>query len=362
MHWRALSDGLRLRHSPGPPNSPGRALTQTFGPYRIERELGRGGMATVYLATDVKHGRPVALKLLHADLGELLGPERFEREVRLTARLDHPHILPVLDSGETGGRLWYTMPYVEGESLRDRLRREVQLPVDTAVRIAAEVADALDYAHRHGVIHRDIKPENILLSDGHARVADFGVARAVEAAGGAALTGTGLAASLGPERFLREIRLTARLEHPHILRLLDSGEAGGQLWFTMPYIGGETLRDRLAREVQLPVDEALRITREIALALEYAHQRGIVHRDMKPENILLFESHALATDFGIAKALGEAAGERLTETGLVVGTVAYMSPEQAAGGPVDARTDVYALGCVLYEMLAGEWSLSLIHI
>jgi serine/threonine-protein kinase len=168
-------------------------LTRTFSHYRIERELGRGGMATVFLATDTKHDRPVALKVLHPDLAAGLGPERFEREIRLTARLDHPHILPVLDSGETEGQLWYTMPYVEGETLRDRLRRELQLPVDAAVRIASEVADALDYAHRHGVVHRDIKPENILLSDGHARVADFGVARAVAVAGGEALTKTGLA-------------------------------------------------------------------------------------------------------------------------------------------------------------------------
>jgi serine/threonine-protein kinase len=187
-------------------------------------------MATVYLAHDLKHDRRVALKLLHPELATTLGPERFLREIHLTARLDHPHILPVFDSGAAGGLLWYTMPYVEGESLRDRLRREGQLPVEIAVRLAREVADALDCAHQQGVVHRDIKPENILLARGHARVADFGVARAVEAAG------------------------------------------AGQL----------------------------------------------------------------------------------TETGLAVGTPAYMSPEQARGSPVDARSDLYALGCVLYEMLAGE--------
>ena len=134
----------------------------------------------------------------------------------------------------------------------------------------------------------------------------------------------GLVASLGPERFLREIRLTAQLEHPNILPVLDSGDAGGQLWFTMPYIEGETLRGRLGREVQLAADEAVRITREVASALDYAHQRAIVHRDIKPENILLYEGHVLVADFGIAKALGEAAGSRLTETGLVIGTAAYL--------------------------------------
>jgi eukaryotic-like serine/threonine-protein kinase len=198
--------------------------------YLLERELGRGGMATVYLARDVKHDRSVALKVLHPELAAALGSERFLREIGLTARLDHPHILPVFDSGEARGLLWYTMPYVEGESLRHRLIREVQLSIEAALTIAREVADALDYAHRHGVVHRDIKPENILLSEGHARVGDFGVARAVEAAGGG----------------------------------------------------------------------------------------------------------------------------KLTETGLAVGTPAYMSPEQASAGPADARSDVYALGCVVYEMLAGE--------
>ena len=164
----------------------------------------------------------------------------------------------------------------------------------------------------------------------------------------------GTVASLGPERFLREIRLTAQLEHPNILPLLDSGNAAGQLWYTMPYVEGETLRERLKREVQLPADEAVRIAREIASALDYAHQQSIVHRDIKPENILFSGGHAVVADFGIAKALGEAAGSRLTETGLVIGTAAYMSPEQAAGEPVDARTDIYSLGCVLYESLAGE--------
>ena len=124
--------------------------------YRVERELGRGGMATVYLAHDLKHDRPVALKVLHAELAALLGPERFQREIRFAARLQHPHILTVLDSGEAAGQLWFTMPYVEGESLRDRLRRERQLPVEEALRITREAAQALQYAHDHGVIHRDI--------------------------------------------------------------------------------------------------------------------------------------------------------------------------------------------------------------
>ena len=198
--------------------------------YRIERELGRGGMATVYLAHDLRHDRPVALKVLHPDLASTLGPDRFQREIRLAARLQHPHILGVHDSGETGGFLWFTMPFVEGESLRSRLARERQLPLEEAVRISREAADALEYAHQHGIVHRDIKPENILLSSGHALVADFGIARA-----------------------------------------LSEDPAG------------------------------------------------------------------------------------LTGTGMIVGTPSYMSPEQASGErKLDGRTDVYALGCVLYEMLAGE--------
>jgi len=199
--------------------------------YLLQRELGRGGMATVYLAQDVRHDRLVALKLLVPELAHALGTERFLREIRTAARLQHPHILPVHDSGAASGQLWYTMPYVEGESLRERLQREPQLPIPEAVRIARELAEALDHAHRHGVIHRDIKPENILLGDGQALLADFGLAKAVDAAG----------------------------------------------------------------------------------------------------------------------------GERLTGTGLTVGTPAYMSPEQGAGGgPLDGRSDQYSLGCVLYEMLAGE--------
>ncbi|HEU5039674.1 MAG TPA: protein kinase [Gemmatimonadales bacterium] len=206
------------------------------GSYALERELGRGGMATVFLARDLKHDRPVALKVLHPELAASLGPERFQREIRMAARLQHPHVLTVLDSGSVGPagaeRLWFTMPYVEGESLRERLRRERQLPVEDALRIAREAAQALQYAHEQGVIHRDIKPENLLLTrDGNTLVADFGIAR----------------------------------------------------------------------------------------------------------------------------ALGGSSDDRLTETGLVVGTPAYMSPEQAAGDrTLDARTDVYALGSVLYEMLAGE--------
>ncbi len=164
-----------------------------------------------------------------------------------------------------------------------------------------------------------------------------------------------LAHSLGPERFQREIRLLARLQHPHILTVHDSGDAAGQLWFTMPFIEGESLRQRLNREKQLPVDEAVRIAREAAQALEYAHQHGVVHRDIKPENLLLTQDgNTLVADFGIARTL-TAGAERLTETGLAIGTPAYMSPEQASGEhDVGPRTDIYSLGAVLYEMLAGE--------
>jgi len=165
----------------------------------------------------------------------------------------------------------------------------------------------------------------------------------------------GLAASLGAERFLREIDTAASLAHPHILPVYGSGDAGGFLYYVMPYVEGESLRDRLARERQLPLDEALRIAREGADALSYAHSHGVVHRGIKPANILLESGHAVAGDFGIARAPTAAGAETLTETGLTLGTPAYMSPEQASGSKhLDGRSDLYSLGCVLYEMLAGQ--------
>ena len=199
--------------------------------YAIERELGQGGMATVYLAQDLKHHRRVAIKVLRPELAAALGSERFQREIRVAGQLSHPHILPLHDSGEAGGFLYYTMPFVEGESLRDRLERQKQLSLD----------------------------------------------------------------------------------------------------------------------------EALAITHQVASALDHAHGRGVIHRDIKPENILLAGTEAVVADFGIAKAISVAGGEKLTETGLAIGTPAYMSPEQAGGErDLDGRADVYALGCVLYEMLAGQ--------
>ena len=207
------------------------ALVQALlGRYEIEREIAHGGMATVYLARDVKHERPVAIKVMRDEVAAVVGAERFLEEIRVTALLQHPHILPLFDSGTVGGLLWYVMPFVEGETLRSRLARGGRLPIDEAIGIAREIADALEHAHGHGIVHRDIKPENVLLQGGHAVVADFG----------------------------------------------------------------------------------------IALALEHA------------------------------------GGERLTRTGLTLGTPQYMAPEQAAGErALDVRVDVYALGAVLYEMLAG---------
>jgi serine/threonine protein kinase/Tfp pilus assembly protein PilF len=236
--------------SPPPSDQIKRLGTALAGRYTVERELGRGGMATVYLGDDLKHHRKVAIKVLRPELGSLLGPDRFSREIRIAAGLNHPHILPLYDSGEIS-----------------------------------------------------------------------------EAAG------------------------------------QQGSEAGPLLWFTMPYVRGESLRHKLSRERQLPIDQALRLTSQVATALDHAHAHGLIHRDIKPENILLHEGEAMVSDFGIA--LGQVSGEagkwvsgdedRLTGTGISLGTAQYMSPEQAAGErTLDARSDVYSLGCVLYEMLAGE--------
>jgi serine/threonine-protein kinase len=198
--------------------------------YRIERELGAGGMATVYLAQDLKHDRQVAVKVLRPELAAVIGAERFLSEIKTTANLQHPHILPLFDSGIAQGSgagpgteppssraaefLFYVMPYIDGESLRDRLSREKQLPIADAIRIATEVASALDYAHRHNVIHRDIKPENILLHDGRALVADFGIALAASKAGGTRMTETGMSLGtptyMSPEQAMGEREITAR--------------------------------------------------------------------------------------------------------------------------------------------------------
>jgi tRNA A-37 threonylcarbamoyl transferase component Bud32 len=192
----------------------GPAPGERLGPYEIVRQVGQGGMATVYLARDLRHDRQVAIKILRPELSAMLGAERFLHEIRVTANLQHPHILPLFDSGSADGRLFCVLSYVDGESLRARLNREKQLPIEEAVRIAREVASALEYAHRHGVIHRDIKPENILLQDGTALVADFGIALALREAGGTRLTGTGLTMGtpqyMSPEQATADRQLDAR--------------------------------------------------------------------------------------------------------------------------------------------------------
>ncbi len=186
-------------------------LTAALGDrYRIERELGTGGMATVYLARDLRHDRDVALKVLKPELAAVLGADRFIVEIKTTASLQHPHILPLFDSGTAGGFLFYVMPYIAGETIREKLNRETQFGVDESVRIAREIADALDYAHRHGVIHRDIKPENVLLHDGRAMVMDFGIALALSAAAGGRMTETGL--SLGTPHYMSPEQATAEKE------------------------------------------------------------------------------------------------------------------------------------------------------
>jgi eukaryotic-like serine/threonine-protein kinase len=242
--------------------------------YRLERELGRGGMAVVYLATDLKHGRQVALKVLRPELTPAVGAERFQREIGIAARLQHPHILSLHDSGAVAGMLYYAMPYVEGESLRARLRREVQLDIGEAVRVAGEIAEALAHAHAAGVIHRDIKPENILLSaSGHALVADFGIARALDAVGGEALTETGL--SLGTPCYMSPEQATAG-------RMLDGRSdlyALACLLYEMlagePPFTGPTTQTILARHALDPVPSLRTVRPTVSVALEAVITRAL---------------------------------------------------------------------------------------
>ncbi len=233
------------------PNPFDRLNTALADRYRVERELGRGGMATVYLAQDLKHERRVAIKVLKPELAGVLGPERFLREIKVTAQLNHPHILPLLDSGDADGLLYYVMPFAEGESLQDRLNREKQLPVEDALRIAREVADALDYAHRHDVVHRDIKPANILLLGRHAVVADFGIARAITIAGGDRVTETGLAlgtpAYMSPEQGSAEPSVDHRTDVYSLACVLYEMLAG------TPPFAGPSVQAVLARHALDPV-------------------------------------------------------------------------------------------------------------
>jgi len=213
--------------------------------YRIERELGAGGMATVYLAHDMRHDRKVAIKVLHPELAAAIGSERFLTEIRTTAKLQHPHILPLLDSGDVNGLLFYVMPFVDGETLRARLERERQLSVPDAVRIAREVADALGDAHAHGIVHRDIKPENILLHGGHALVADFGIALAVQQAGAHRLTQTGL--SLGTPQYMSPEQAMGERSVDHRTDIYALGAVTYEMLSGEPPFTGPTVQSIVAK-------------------------------------------------------------------------------------------------------------------
>ena len=270
--------------------------------YALERELGRGGMATVWLAQDLRHDRPVALKLLHLHLAASLGPERFQREIRLAARLQHPHILTVLDSGETDGRLWFTMPFVEGESLRDRLRRERQLPVDAALRIATEAARGLEYAHQHGVVHRDVKPENILLTrDGSTLVADFGIARALS--GDEGLTETGLAvgtpAYMSPEQAAGDKSLDARTDQFSLASVLYEMLAGEPPW------NGATAQAIAAKRLSEPAPSIRSVRPSIPAALDDAIRRALA--PVAADRFASLDQFAQALHAGAPSSVGPAA-------------------------------------------------------
>jgi serine/threonine protein kinase/Tol biopolymer transport system component len=304
--------------------------------YRVERELGAGGMATVYLAHDLKHGRRVALKVLHPELGAVLGIDRFLAEIRTTANLQHPNILQLFDSGSADGLVYYTMPYVEGESLRQRLERERQLPLSDAVAIARGVAAALDYAHRHGVIHRDIKPENILLQDGQPLVADFGIALAVKQAGGARLTQTGL--SLGTPQYMSPEQATAERELDPRSDVYSLGAVLYELLAGEPPFSGASTQAVIAR-LMTEEPRPLGLTRRsVPPAVEAA-----VHRALEK---LPADRFSTAAQFADALVNDEASR-------------VFRPVRRTTGWPGSSRVPLIAMAAVtLVALIMAAWSLS----
>ncbi|HMN07766.1 MAG TPA: protein kinase [Gemmatimonadaceae bacterium] len=307
--------------------------------YRLERELGAGGMATVYLAEDIRHGREVAIKVLHPDLGAALGAERFLAEIKTTARLQHPHILPLLDSGEAGGSLFYVMPFVAGETLRARLVRERQLPVDDALRIAREVGDALGAAHAIGIVHRDIKPENILLQSGHALVADFGIALAVHEAAGARMTQTGLSLGtpqyMSPEQAMGEKAIDARAD------LYALGAVTYEMLTGEPPFTGATLQAIVAKVVSATPEAPSLVRRAIPPHVEAAVLRALEK--------LPADRFSSAADFTAALEGGGAASSGTNVTPSRVAT----PPSVVHAAP--ARRWLVAWGVVAAAALAVGW-------
>ena len=303
--------------------------------YRIERELGEGGMATVFLAQDLKHDRKVAIKVLKPELAAVLGAERFVVEIKTTAALQHPHILPLFDSGTADGFLFYVMPYIEGETLRAKLDRETQLGVDEAVRIAREVADALDYAHRHGVIHRDVKPENILLHDGRPMVADFGIALAVSAAAGGRMTETGLSLGtphyMSPEQATAEKEISARSDVYSIGSVLYEMLAGSP-----PHTGAsaQQIIMKIIAEVAEPVTK---------------------YRKSVPANVAAAVAKALeklpADRFESAKAFADALGN----TAFSTGAVARGTGTAAGSARARAMTSLLLAAVALVAVAVAGW-------
>ncbi len=315
--------------------------------YEVQGEVGRGGMATVFRAFDRQLGRPVAVKVLHPELTHLLGPDRFHREVAIAGALQHPNIVPVYESGEDGGLLYYTMPLVEGETLRARLVRETQLPLDEALRIAGEVAEALRCAHAHGIIHRDIKPENILLAGGHALVTDFGVARAITAAGGPRLTSTGMAigtpAYMSPEQAGGAAHLDGRTDI-YALGCVLYEMLGGEPPFTGPSAQAVLARQiseapRSLHVVRATVSPALQGVIETALAKVAADRYGTVG-----EFVVALERARRAPGWGTARrrrVAGAVAGLVVAAVGawLLWPRAPYLDPLKIVVFPLQARGD-----------------------
>ena len=302
--------------------------------YRIERELGQGGMATVYLAHDIKHDRKVAVKVLKPELAAVLGAERFVVEIKTTAALQHPHILPLFDSGTADGFLYYVMPFIDGETLRSKLDRETQLGIDEAVRIASDVASALHYAHTHGVIHRDIKPENILLHDGRPMVADFGIALAVSAAAGGRMTETGLSLGtphyMSPEQATAEKEITARSDVYSLGSVLYEMLAGNP-----PHVGASA--QQIIMKIITETPHAVTVLRKsvppnVAAAVAKALEKLPADR---------FESAKAFAD-----ALGNAAFTSLAGHGADAAVVRSTSWRQRAAFPAIALAVVFALTTV----------------